>query len=1120
MGNIVLLDDLTINKIAAGEVIERPASVVKELVENSIDAGSKNITVEIKNGGISMIKITDDGMGIAEDDMEIAFERHATSKIRRAEDLAFVTSMGFRGEALASIAAISRVEMISKRKNDDIAHKIVVEGGKTIEFSETARKNGTTITVENLFYNTPVRYKFLKKDYTESGYVEDVVNRIALVNLNVAIKLISNGKTIIQTSGRGDIKQVIYSIYGKDTAIETVDVDYEYEEIRISGVVGNPVIARSNRSNQLFFLNGRYIKDKSLTAAVDQAFKGIVPVGRYGFAILNIHMDPKSVDVNVHPAKLEVRFEDESKVFKAVYHAIKSCLTTVNNTKDQMQDTFDFMNSFNQNKKDFKSGNTTPFGFKKSKYDYNYDKSINDNWNNRYSADSIGNNSINKYDFENKKIEEDKKSSGIVGLFKKIIKEPDETEDEINNNYLADIYKSSYGLGKGTEITIKDNDYNNNIFNNQKTISSNNTLNINNNFKENNNTNNVINSNINNSINNGLNGTIQNSTNDKLLNKSIVLGDALISSNTMQINLNDNENKNSANDIVQTVVDNDIDFYKKDNVLNQENNNAKENNEAFKRVIENNAYTQEIMINHKLVNSQNIESTDSLDVNDSISGSYATNSIDTTNTTYTTHSDYITDDKDKTVETNNLDNTSNIPNDENNETVEITENTGNTENSEMDGNTGIIDNLDYTQNITNADDIEVTGNNFDDNLTNEVNTNNLGNSTTTNEVDINKLDNNTTKNEDESVSFKYDLKQNTSEIYLNNTKTEDSTVNFDFRNDLSYQKSDNENNNEDNAEERANTIDTNDNLENDNLTYDEDIEKNINSENIDSFEKNASEIIEAKMQLDSTQMIDTKKIRDSLNENEEEQMPEFEEMYKKTFGIETFSQRKEKELENLEKQKRDMSNAFEFVNSQNINTFEDDENYKIPYKYIGIAFDNYIIIEIKDEIYIVNHISANGKIIYEQLINNYFNNEEIDENQFLLLPDIISLTDKETYLARENMEMFAKAGFIYEEFGNNTIKLVSVPSICEKLNTKQLFTDILNELDKVAITEKEEKASKFLATIADKVSSRVSDRLDNDLAKNIIDDLLGLKDPFGDLLGKAVAIKMTKSDLEKKFSRK
>ena len=204
MGKIVILDDLTINQIAAGEVIERPASVVKEMVENSIDAGAKNITIEIKKGGIELIKITDDGSGISEDDMEISFERHATSKIRSSKDLQTVTTMGFRGEALASICAISRVEMVSKTANDEIGHKIIVEGGQIKEKSEIGCQKGTTITVENLFYNTPVRYKFLRKDYTEAGYIEDAVTRIALVNKNVAIKLINSGKTVIQTSGNND----------------------------------------------------------------------------------------------------------------------------------------------------------------------------------------------------------------------------------------------------------------------------------------------------------------------------------------------------------------------------------------------------------------------------------------------------------------------------------------------------------------------------------------------------------------------------------------------------------------------------------------------------------------------------------------------------------------------------------------------------------------------------------------------------------------------------------------------------------------------------------------------------------------------------------------------------
>lgn len=283
MGNIVLLDDNTINKIAAGEVIERPASVVKELMENSIDAGATAITVEIKNGGISYIRITDNGKGIAPDDMEIAFERHATSKIRKAEDLETVKSMGFRGEALASIAAISKVEMTSKYIENEIGYKVEVEGGTIKNKEEAGCPKGTTIIITDLFFNTPVRYKFLKKDYTEAGYIEDVVTRIALIHPEIAVKLINTGKTTIQTPGNNDFKAVIYSIYGKDIADNILEVNYNYEDITVTGVIGKPVIARSNRSNQLFFVNKRYVKDKTLTSAAEQGYKGLITIGKYGF---------------------------------------------------------------------------------------------------------------------------------------------------------------------------------------------------------------------------------------------------------------------------------------------------------------------------------------------------------------------------------------------------------------------------------------------------------------------------------------------------------------------------------------------------------------------------------------------------------------------------------------------------------------------------------------------------------------------------------------------------------------------------------------------------------------------------------------------------------------------
>ena len=340
MGNIVLLDDLTINQIAAGEVIERPANVVKELVENSIDAGATSINVEIENGGISLIRISDNGKGIAPDDVEIAFERHATSKIRSAKDLARVATMGFRGEALASIAAIAKVELVTKTKDSEIGTRIIVEGGDIILKEECGAPQGTTITIRELFFNTPVRYKFLKKDFTEGGYIETAMERIALINPNISFRLFNNKKQVLLTNGNGDIKSVVFNIFGKDIAQNLVNIDFEYEGIKVTGVAGKPEIARSNKSNQLFYVNGRFIKDKILSAATEEAYRTLVPQGKFGFCIVNINMNPEMVDVNVHPAKLEVRFVEESKIFTSVLHAIKSALLgndlIIDSEKDEM----------------------------------------------------------------------------------------------------------------------------------------------------------------------------------------------------------------------------------------------------------------------------------------------------------------------------------------------------------------------------------------------------------------------------------------------------------------------------------------------------------------------------------------------------------------------------------------------------------------------------------------------------------------------------------------------------------------------------------------------------------------------------------------------------------------
>ena len=844
MGNIVLLDDLTINKIAAGEVIERPASVVKEMVENSIDAGAKNITVEIKNGGISLIRITDDGCGIAKDDMEIAFERHATSKIRKAEDLEEVRTMGFRGEALASIAAIAKVEMVSKKEGEETGHKLVVEGGKTLEFTEAGRSVGTTITVQNLFYNTPVRYKFLKKDYTEAGYIEDAVTRIALVNKDVALKLISNGKTIVQTNGNGDIKTVVYSIYGKDVATETEEIDYQYDDIKITGVVGKPVVARANRSNQQFFLNGRYIKDKNLTAAADQAYKGMIPVGRYGFLILNLEMDPKFADVNVHPAKLEVRFEDEGKVFKAVYHAIKSCLAKSELVENVEREALESGRRFNE------------------------------------AAEKRSNGEL---------VFDEEKKTGFAGLFQKIIKEPEETQEELSNNHLEEIFKYRQSLEKDAKQEVFNAKVENDNLSKIEEVVKTNTI------------------------------------NDTEVSKKVELGNVLISSETKEIDVTE----------VNTLI------------------------------------------------------------------------------------------KDATI----------------------------------DLITTKLANKDVTQAI-NTEDVRVA---------------------------------------EEDSSF-----DETQKIDLSTVKqtSQDTVV------------AANEGLN--NLPEHTMAIETVSNVN----SEENEIKENEKTED-NGFSKFAEKLFEAKMNLDSTQSIDTAKVREALNKEEInfETNPEFDAMYKKTFGVDSFAVRKEKELERLEQEKLNASKDFEYA-PENMNVFEDEAyEVKVPYKFLGIAFNTYIIIELKNEMYIIDQHAAHERILYEQVKANYYSGEDKDE-QFLLLPDVITLSHKEMIIARENVDMFTRAGFSFEEFGDNTIKLMSVPGMCEDLNTKQLFLDILDEIDTVAVTAKQEKEDKFIATVACKAAVKAKMKLDEQEVSSLMEKLLELPNPFTCPHGRPTAIKMTKYDLERKFSRR
>ena len=764
MGNIVLLDDLTINKIAAGEVIERPASVIKEMVENSIDAGANNITVEIKNGGISFIKVTDNGKGIAPDDLEIAFERHATSKIRSAEDLDVVTSMGFRGEALASIAAIANVEMISKTESQDTGYKIVVETGNILDKQEVGCQTGTSITVRNLFFNTPVRYKFLKKDYTESGYVEDVITRIALVNPNIAIKLINTGKTVIQTNGNGDIKSVIYSIYGKDVATGILPVDYIYEDIQVSGVIGKPEIARSNRANQLFFVNKRYIKDKTLSAATEQAFKGLIPIGKFGFVILNIKMDPSKVDVNVHPAKLEVRFQEENKIFQSIYHAIKDVLL-----KSELVANTEKTSNTNEVQKEESKG---LFDFRKNETE-----------------------KIEKYNEEESKI---KTNVGFGG--------PVNTAD-----VLEQLRKMQKDLEKQVEEnpTIKlDEDY------------------------------------------------VKMTENEKIEVQSI-------------------ENERDEIDKETKQAENTGSEKKEENVI--ENSAIEEKNEEQK---------------------------------------------------------------------------------------------------------------------------------------------------------------------DESQEQKEDLE-----------------------------------------------------------------EQKENEEKAETPEEKLEKVKEQIKEIENIQY-------------EESETINFDEMYAKLFGTKPISTPETTTISEKNEENRDTKNqAFDILND-NISVFEKCEEYKkTTYKFIGIVFNTYIIIEMDKEMYIIDQHAAHERIMYEKVKKNYYS-EETKDSQMLLLPDIITLSHKEMEIAKDNMEMFEKAGFSLEEFGDNTIKLTGVPSMCIDLDNKELFLETLDEINTVARTAKQEKEEKFIATVACKAAVKANMVLDKAEVESLMDKLLELPNPFTCPHGRPTAIKMSKYDIERKFARK
>lgn len=334
MGKINVLDKHTAELIAAGEVVERPSSVVKELLENSIDAGATQITVEIMHGGIDYLRITDNGCGILKEDVRNAFKRNATSKISVDSDLEKIGTLGFRGEALASISSVSKVQLITKAKEENIGSAYEIDGGEEISFDDAGCPDGTTFIMRNLFYNVPARYKFLKKDVAEGNAVASVIDKIALSHPEIAITFIRDNKRVLKTAGDGKLMSSIYAVYGRDFASTLIPVDYELNGIKLTGYISRPTNGRANRNMQNTFINGRFVKSRTISVALEEACKGSIMIGKFPSCVLNLQISPEAVDVNVHPSKIEVRFINERPVFDTVYHGVKSALLRGDSRKE------------------------------------------------------------------------------------------------------------------------------------------------------------------------------------------------------------------------------------------------------------------------------------------------------------------------------------------------------------------------------------------------------------------------------------------------------------------------------------------------------------------------------------------------------------------------------------------------------------------------------------------------------------------------------------------------------------------------------------------------------------------------------------------------------------------
>lgn len=1018
---------------------------MKELVENAIDAGAKNITIEIDNGGTSLIRVTDDGKGIKQADVELAFERHATSKIRSAKDLEEVSTMGFRGEALASIAAISKINVITKTAEEEMGTKLQLEAGDVVKNEPIGASVGTSIAIEELFFNTPVRHKFLKKEYTEAGYIEEVVRKLAIINKEISFKLINNGKTILQTTGNSETKLVVYSIFGEEIANSIIETDYEIEDIKIFAIVGKPEIARSNRKNQLFFVNGRYIKDNTLTAATTKAFKGLIPTGRFGFCILDIRINPKLIDVNVHPTKEEIRFRDEQAIFKAVNTVIHNALAKSELVENIFVPKYDDKNFTHFNNYTVPIETLEDVGEEK-----NVDEVLHQPEENMIQTKK----KAGFFNFKEKKsdkdIEEEELEKKHSEIYETLMKNPKfsyqemlkSKEEEDKNKPEEHIDEDPLKLDwLGEEQTTAK------LSKIQEKIKKSSSMSIHtilNRYKE------------------------QLDEEEAELAEKIKEGikeETVATEEIFEKKESIEEEKLEEPEFIEEKVEEkelpEAEEIKDEDIEEEESENISDEDLEDKKRLAEEKY-RALFESYKAgdyLKEEKVEDTD----------------VDTEVKTDVVEEE-IVEKEIETVEEEQLEDTEFIEEKLEEKEPEIIEEVSEEKEvieEEKPEENGILEKIQETiakEAVTTTpplrplaqDDGEEHKDHFSEEIKEAVQTQASETENIISDFTSAEDENFVDKIEEESENIPIKLK----EKFGATTPTTDAEAENILKN-LIAQKVE--------KGEVTGVLD------------------------LDSINKILEQELQEKAELESLQQDGIKKKFD------------FAKMYKSAFGVASYEEQKQ------EKAFEESINVAQSFKVPELTLFNETT---IPhYSVIGVAFGTYIIIEMKDSIYMIDQHATHERLLYEEVKFNYYN-DQYKDSQTLLLPDVITLSYREMEIVRKNIEIFHKSGFELEEFGINTIKLISVPSMTEILNTKELFLDILDELDSAYVTGKDEIEEKFLSTIACKAAVKANMVLDEKEIRALLDDLFQLQNPFTCPHGRPTAIKMTKSDLERKFARK